>query len=225
MFKVHWHVKIYIFFKILALLVHLFFTTFHGLYFNYQYKLQYKFFPSSHMFIVTFLWATFMFCIYTCLSDLGVIPSCIPCSSGSCHVVLNPHIVTFWQSSRCVLDLSSWWCGQVATVKGTVSGCQPAPWSTMIFFDISTIYQSAELILIPIGTFSLSLTQTIKAWTQIQARDCLGHQYMKQYILLLWVLVLHASATGNGSRSNLGEYLEWWSLIPRLNFIWKFGDI
>ena len=50
-------------------------TTFCGLYFNHQLRITFHNFNN----LLHFMWAAFMYCIYTCISDLWVLSSCIAC--------------------------------------------------------------------------------------------------------------------------------------------------
>ena len=68
------HPKNKLIFLLLALLVeYIFLTTFYGLYFNYQLHITITISSSSYMSDGDLLWAAFMYCIYTCLSDLWVL--------------------------------------------------------------------------------------------------------------------------------------------------------
>ena len=67
------HTKIR-FLKLILLVKYIFLTTFYGLYFNHQLHITLN---NFFMFHGDLLLAAFMCCIYTCLTDLWVLPSCI----------------------------------------------------------------------------------------------------------------------------------------------------
>ena len=106
---------------------YIFFTTFYGLYFNHQLHITLKISSSSYMFHGDLLWAAFMYCIYTCLSDLWALPSCIPCRLCSCHMILessykltsdnHPDVLQSTSINRSGLfDGFSWWCRPFTSV-------------------------------------------------------------------------------------------------------------
>ena len=86
---------------------------------------NYNFFKFLHVH-GDLLWAAFMYCLYTCLSDLWVLPSCIPLQSCSCLVILESSYTSFLtviqmsfkaQTLLGLVYLNSWWYGPLTSVE------------------------------------------------------------------------------------------------------------
>ena len=95
------------FFMLVLLVEYIFFTTFYGLYFNHQLHITLKISSSSYMFHGDLLWAAFMYCIYTCLSDLWALPICIPCRLCSSHMILESSYKLTYDNHPDVLQSTS----------------------------------------------------------------------------------------------------------------------